>query len=121
VFLSSLTTIALWDESISVLKKVLKICSIHSVWAQGEHNETLVVLNSNLMIPDLAFLNWESQQGRDFAMPGSNKKISIGPILFLGYEESLVSSNLNSKQLRFHGVRSTKSYTSGKNDVLLNT
>ena len=30
----------------------------------------------------------------------------IGPILFLYYEESLVSSNLNSKQLisRFHGV-----------------
>jgi hypothetical protein len=33
------------------------------------------------------------------------KKISIGPILFLCYEESLVSSNLNSKQLRFHCVR----------------
>ena len=31
-------------------------------------------------------------------------KISIGPILFLYYEESLVSSNLNSKQLRFHGA-----------------
>ena len=29
-------------------------------------------------------------------------KISIVPILFLCYEESLVSSNLNSKQLRFH-------------------
>jgi hypothetical protein len=27
---------------------------------------------------------------------------SIGPILFLCYEESLVSSNLNSKELRFH-------------------
>ena len=32
-------------------------------------------------------------------------KILIGPILSLYYEESLVSSNLNSKQLRFHGVR----------------
>ena len=31
-------------------------------------------------------------------------KISIGPILFLYYEESLVSSNLNSKQLRFQGA-----------------
>ena len=31
-------------------------------------------------------------------------KISIGPILFLYYEESLVSSNSNSKQLRFHGA-----------------
>jgi hypothetical protein len=30
------------------------------------------------------------------------KKFSIGPILFLYYEESLASSNLNSKQLRFH-------------------
>ena len=31
-------------------------------------------------------------------------KISIGPILFLYYEESLESSNLNSKQRRFHGA-----------------
>ena len=34
----------------------------------------------------------------------SQTKISIGPILFLYYEESLVSSNLNSKQLSFHGA-----------------
>ena len=33
------------------------------------------------------------------------QKNSIGPILFLYYKESLVSSNLNSKQLRFHCVR----------------
>ena len=32
-------------------------------------------------------------------------KISIGQTLFLYYEESLVSTNLNSKQLKFHGVR----------------
>ena len=31
--------------------------------------------------------------------------ILIGLILFLYYEESLVSSNLNSKLLRFHSVR----------------
>ena len=30
------------------------------------------------------------------------KKVSIGPILFLYYEESLVSSNFNSNLLRFH-------------------
>ena len=36
-------------------------------------------------------------------------KISMGPILFLYYEESLVSSNLNSKQLRLHGVRAAVS------------
>ena len=29
-------------------------------------------------------------------------KISIGPILFLYYEESLVSSNFNSTLLKFH-------------------
>ena len=29
----------------------------------------------------------------------------IGPILFLYYEESLASSNLNSKQFKLHGVR----------------
>ena len=29
-------------------------------------------------------------------------KISIGPILFLYHDESMVSSNLNSKQLSFH-------------------
>ena len=37
--------------------------------------------------------------------------ISIRPILFLYYEESLVSSNLNSKLFRFHRVR--PSYHSG--------
>ena len=31
--------------------------------------------------------------------------MKIAPILFLYFEESLVSSNLNSKQLRFHYVR----------------
>ena len=49
------------------------------------------------MIPD-----WESQQNRDRATSGCNKKNLIRPILFLYYEESLVSSNLNSNLLRFH-------------------
>ena len=40
-----------------------------------------------------------------FQRQDATKKISIGPILFLYYEESLASSNLNSKQLMFHGVR----------------
>ena len=31
-------------------------------------------------------------------------KISIGPILFVYYEESLVLSNLNSKLVGFHSV-----------------
>ena len=42
----------------------------------------------------------------DFAKSGhNNKKNSMGPFLFLYYEESLVSSNLNSKVLWFHSVR----------------
>ena len=49
--------------------------------------------------------SWDSQQGRNLATSGRNKKNSIGPILFLYYEESLVSSNLNSKLFRFHCVR----------------
>ena len=53
----------------------------------------------------LSQLNWDSQQGRDFATSGCNKKKLMGPILFLYYEESLVSSNLNSKLLWFHSVR----------------
>ena len=37
-------------------------------------------------------------------------KISTGPILFLYYEESLVSLNLNSNQLRFHGAHPNAMY-----------
>ena len=44
----------------------------------------------------------DSQQGRDRATSERNKFFLIGPILFLYYEESLVSSNLNSDLLRFH-------------------
>ena len=36
---------------------------------------------------------------------------SIGPILFIYYVESLVSSNLNSKLFRFHCVRPTNVHT----------
>ena len=59
------------------------------------------------MSPDIAkflpcwLLNWDSQQGKVRAQ----QKKSIWPILYLYHEESLVSSNLNSKQLGFHGVR----------------
>ena len=45
--------------------------------------------------------------GRDRAMSGHNKKNLIRPILFLYYEESLVSSNLNSNLLRFHCAHPT--------------
>ena len=45
-------------------------------------------------------------------------QISIVPILFLYYEESLVSSNLNYKQLRFHGAHPTTHIS--KFDFLVN-
>ena len=43
----------------------------------------------------------ETEQRQD-----ATKKDLIGPILFLYYEESLVSSNLNSNLLRFHCAHS---------------
>ena len=50
-----------------------------------------------------AFLNWDNQQGRDLVTSGSNKQnIQFGQLY---YEESLVSSNLNSKLVWFYSVR----------------
>ena len=49
----------------------------------------------------------------DLAISGCNSKL-IGPILFLYYEDSLVSSNLNSNLLRFHCAHPTP-YTSLQN------
>ena len=65
----------------------------------------LAWLNFFLFPPDVALslpCCWDSQKGRDRATSGRNKQNSIGPILFLYYKESLLSSNLNSKLLRFH-------------------
>jgi hypothetical protein len=45
-------------------------------------------------------------------MSGCNKKEINWAILFLYYEESLISSNLNSKLFRFHGVRPNVHYCS---------
>ena len=56
----------------------------------------LAELKLFLLHPDVAKLNWDSQQCRDLATSGSNKKISWAHLI-LYYEESLVSSNLNSK------------------------
>ena len=71
----------------------------------------LAQLNFFLLLLDIAksLPCWLSQfrkatQGRDLATSGHNKKIQIGPILFLCYKESLVSSNLNSNKIRFHGA-----------------
>ena len=48
----------------------------------------------------------------------TTKKNLMGPILFLYYEESLVSSNLNSKLLRFHSVRPSRHAPSHFDDKL---
>ena len=57
-------------------------------------------------------------QGRDLATSGNNKqKFQFSQSYsYITYEESLVSSNLNSKQFRFHGAHPTvhvhlKTYT----------
>ena len=56
-------------------------------------------------------LTWDSQQCRERTTSGCNKKkISIMPIFFLYYEESLVSSNFNSSLLRFHFARPRVKY-----------
>ena len=64
----------------------------------SEHNSCCVLML--LCLCPFGFLSFEklngnSQQGRVLATLGGNKKKSIGPILFLYHEESLVSSNLN--------------------------
>ena len=51
----------------------------------------------------LSQLNWDSQQGRDRATSWCNRFFLIWPILFLYYEESLVSSNLNTKLCTYFG------------------
>ena len=70
-----------------------------------------LVLNSNLMIPDFShnirirlarlknifIVSWRCSVSALLAVSA----FLIGPILFLYYEESLVSSNLNSKYLVF--------------------
>jgi hypothetical protein len=57
------------------------------------------------MKPKFSFSKLRQPTGQRLSnVRAQQTKISIGPILFLYYEESLVSSNLNSKQLRFHGA-----------------
>ena len=89
---------------------ILKAMSLHF-----PHNIRirLAQLQLFLLLPDVAkslpcsaFLNWDSQQGRDRATSGPNKKNQLGQsYYYINYEEILVLSNLNSKQFRFHGVR----------------
>ena len=73
----------------------------------------LAQLKKNMLRPDVAlsqpFLLSQFSKAKLRQPTGQKRsnvreqqtKISIGPILFLYYEESLLSSNLNSKQLRF--------------------
>ena len=67
----------------------------------------LARLNFFLLCPDVAksLPCWLSQFSFSTGRQDATKKNSKGPILFLYYEESLVSSNLNSELFRFHCVR----------------
>ena len=56
------------------------------------------------MKPKFSFSKLRQPTGQKLSNVRGEQKKSIGPILFLYYEKSLVSSNLNSKQLRFHGA-----------------
>ena len=57
-----------------------------------------------MLHPDFAKFSWDSQQGREVAMSENNKKKIDGANPIFHYEESLVSSNLNSKLFWFHSV-----------------
>ena len=77
----------------------------------------LAQLKKEMLLPDVAkslpcwlskFRKAELRQPTEQRLSNVRKqqqKNSIVPVLFLCCEESLVSSNLNSKQLLFHGVR----------------
>ena len=54
------------------------------------------------MLAASAKLSQPTGQRQSNVRTQQKKKYLIRPILFLYYEESLVSSNLNSKLLRFH-------------------
>ena len=57
------------------------------------------------MIPEFNFSKLRQPTGQRLSNVRTQQtKISIGPILFLYHEESILSSNLNSKELRFHGA-----------------
>ena len=67
-----------------------------------------IVLNSNLITPDFPHsIRIRLVPLKIFLVAGRNKIFFMGPILFLPYEEKLVSSNLNLKLLRFHSVNPT--------------
>ena len=81
--------------------KLVRIGEFHS-------NTSISVYLLGLTLWNLSCLEFkfdDTQQGRELAVRKQQKKVSILPILFLCQKECLVSSNLNSKQLRFHSVR----------------
>ena len=64
---------------------------------------TLIIIRHIRLTPLIFFV-------ASFAKSGRNKKISMGPILFLQYEESLISSNVISKLFRFHTAHDIPTY-----------
>ena len=64
------------------------------------HNIKIRLARLKKLHPDVAKLRQPTGQRQSNVR--TQQKNLIRPILFLYYEESLVSSNLNSKLLRFH-------------------
>ena len=69
---------------------------VHSMLSRFKIIGSVVLWTSRKQV-----LNWDSQQGRQSNVRTLQKKI-IGPILFLFYEESLVSFKLNSNLFRLY-------------------
>ena len=96
------------------LNSNLMICTRIS----SKHQNKIGGIEKKMLLADVAksLPCWLSQfrkaklrqpTGQRLSNVREQQKFSIGPILFLYYEESLVSSNLDSKQLRFHGAHPT--------------
>ena len=103
-------------------KNILKSSKRTSVWSgQKFHSFLLYILVKNVIwsaqekrmicfgqcwLSQFSFSKLRQPTGQRLSKVRTQQNFfSIGPILFLYYEESLVSSNLNSKLFRFHCVR----------------
>ena len=66
-------------------------------------DSTMPTIFPHIRPADIILLKQPTGQRQSNVRVQQKEKL-IGPILFLYYEESLVSSNLNSNQVRFHGA-----------------
>ena len=97
----------IWKNCVCFFYKIDRL----TLWVLCQANTTIAMLALNYYGQKPGFDIWirmSTMKPKLFWIAtsvGNKKKFLIGPILFLYYEKSLVSSILNSKQLRFHGVR----------------